>query len=582
VSGRGKTLCIACGAQPTAFPRVKHCFGCWPTGPVTAPPCYQCGSRTQYFVGGLCHRCHRDGHPGVDSCRNCLAWGAKRLNTWYCMGCRSWIRKYTTVADCVVCTRRSHLDDASVCKLCRKQASYYRRPHELVDLIAANRHGQQLFLADMFIQRDRTQPANEPAARPVIEAIPPAARGARQLLLLEMPRDLSRRGYSIAGLAERANETIAAELDQIVGDFGRARGWRRDLIWEVRLGIRILIGFQEQPGDPITASDVTALTGTEIPVNRVLAVLDHAGLLVDDRTQAIDRFFDRQLTELPEPMRSELSRWFTIMRDGSATAPRSRPRSSITIEIYTRAALPALREWVRGDHTSLREISRDDIRVILPPAGPPRFAMAQALRSIFTILKAHKVVFTNPMAHIKTGYQPPKPPLPLIPELLRAALDSPDPARAAVVALVAYHALHHHQIRDLKLTDIRDGRVHFDDGRAVPLAQPVLDRINTYIDYRNRHWPRTANPHLFINSRSAAALNPPGYRWVHLKLDIPGGVTAIRADRILDEAEATGGDIRRITAMFQMSVTAAERYAYAVDDTDLINKANRRNQPRGT
>lgn len=572
MSGRSKRLCIACGVAPTAFPRVAHCFGCWPTGPVTPPPCYSCGARTQYFVAGLCHRCHRDGHPGVDSCRNCLAWGATRTLTWYCMGCRSWIAKYPNKDTCVVCAHPSHLDEAGVCRLCRKQGSFHRQPHQMLDLVAANRHGQQLFFADMFFHRGRTQPAAPPpAASPL-----PSRPRTRQLLLFEMGLDLSQRGYSIAGLAQRADEAIAGELDEIVSTFGRAHGWRPLVIREVRAGIRILLGFQEHPGDPITATDVDVLTGTQVPVNRVIAVLEHAGLLVDDRVPAIQRLFARHLRELPAPMNSELSRWFDIVLNGSSTPPRRRPRSTITTELYIRWAMPALRQWVQHGHTSLREISAEDIRNALPDSGPPRDHMVQALRSIFTILKAHKVVFTNPTARIRTTSRRPNPPLPLAPGVLQAALDSPDPARAAVVALIAYHALRHHQVQQLKLTDIRDGRLHLPD-RTIPLAQPVLDRVNTYVEFRNRRWPNTANPHLFLNYRNANALNPPGSRWLHLTLGIPGGVTAVRTDRILDEAEATDGDIRAITAMFHLSISAAERYAYSIDDTDLINKARRHN-----
>src|SRR5699024_5157391 len=150
-SGRGRQhLCTVCGTTPAAFTPVDYCFACWPGGPVTPPPCLSCGARTQYFVNGLCHRCHRDGHPGVDSCRNCLAWGATRGKKWLCTGCSSWCHKYSIVDNCAVCGHTSTLDYERVCKLCRKQGSFWRRPRERLDLVAANRHGQQLFIADLF------------------------------------------------------------------------------------------------------------------------------------------------------------------------------------------------------------------------------------------------------------------------------------------------------------------------------------------------------------------------------------------------------------------------------------------------
>lgn len=572
MSGRGKPMCTVCRRAPTAFPLVDRCFGCWPGGPVPPPPCFRCGSRTQYFVAGLCHRCHRDGHPGVDSCRNCHAWGATRNTTWYCLGCRSWTRKYSTEAACSVCARGSFLDDAKVCRLCRKQGAFWREPREQLDLVAANQRGQQLFLADLFARRDRTQPT--PTPRPAPATLPVRVHRHRQLALFEANRDLSARGYSVAGLADRADPAMAAALDVIVGRRAGQYGWRHDLACEVRNGVRVLLGFQEAPGDPITASDAAVLAGTDLPMGHVLDVLADAGLLIDDRTPAVLTWFAGKVDGLPEPMTAELQRWCEIMLTGSRSTPRRRPRAQITMQIYLAGALPALRSWAADGHSSLREIGAEHVRAVLPPSGTPRSSVGLGLRSIFTVLKANKVVFTNPLSRIKTGYHETRQPLPLVPALLRAGLDSPDPARAAVIALVAYHGLRSGALRSLKLTDLRDGRLHH-DGRTILLAPPVRARLSAYVDYRNRSWPRSANPHLFLTGRSATSLNPPGARWVKLKIDITGGPQAVREDRILDEAQATGGDIRRICDMFGLSVSAAERYAATVDNPDLIAKASR-------
>jgi len=563
-------MCTVCSRTPAAFPRVDYCFACWPGGPVAPPPCLSCGSRTQYFVAGLCHRCHRDGHPGVDSCRNCLAWGATRTLKWLCKGCNSWCREYSTVADCSVCAHTATLDQAGVCRLCRKQGALFRQPHEQLDLVAANRHGQQLFIADLFQHRDKTQPAKQP--RPVPTPLPVHVARHRQLLLFEMNRDLSTRGYRIGGLAEKADPSLAAAMNEIVRNHAARYGWGRDLAWEVRTGVHVLLGFQEAPGDPITASEAAVLVGTGLPMSRVLDVIEEAGLLVDDRTPATEKWFARQVSGLPEPMTGELRTWFDIMLNGSPTPSRRRPRSPITPRHYLGWASPALHAWAATGRRSLREISVDDVRDALPPSGNPRASLGQALRSIFSILKGQKVIFTNPITQLKTGYTEPRQPLPVVPDLLREGLDSPDPARAAVIALVAFHGLRSGQLRKLHLTDLRDGRLHI-DGRAVPLAEPVRARLAAYLDYRNRSWPNTANPHLFVTIRSANGTNPVGSRWIKLKIVIHGGAQAVREDRILDEAHASSGDIRRICDMFGLSVTAAERYAATVDHPDLIKTA---------
>ncbi|MEU8034315.1 hypothetical protein AB0C13_38020 [Streptomyces sp. NPDC049099] len=92
--------------------------------------------------------------------------------------------------------------------------------------------------------------------------------------------------------------------------------------------------------------------------------------------------------------------------------------------------------------------------------------------------------------------------MPLQVERIRAALDSADPARALLCALIAFHGLTARQIQGLQLTDVRDG--HLDVyGRMLPLAAPVRRYLTAYLDHRRRHWPTTASPHLFIHFRSA-------------------------------------------------------------------------------
>ena len=90
---------------------------------------------------------------------------------------------------------------------------------------------------------------------------------------------------------------------------------------------------------------------------------------------------------------------------------------------------------------------------------------------------------------------------------LREALDCPDPARALIAALLAYHAVRIHQRRELKLTDFRDGLLRL-DGQTILLADPVRARLRAYLDYRGATWPTTINPYLFINARSRAHTRP--------------------------------------------------------------------------
>ena len=62
-----------------------------------------------------------------------------------------------------------------------------------------------------------------------------------------------------------------------------------------------------------------------------------------------------------------------------------------------------------------------------------------------------------------------------------------------------------------------------------------------------------------VLSRTASRNDPVGRRW--LRLAAGPGLTprAIREDRILAEAHATGGDPRRLTELFGLSIQASTR-----------------------
>jgi hypothetical protein len=142
-------------------------------------------------------------------------------------------------------------------------------------------------------------------------------------------------------------------------------------------------------------------------------------------------------------------------------------------------------------------------------------------------------------------------------DTVREAIQSGQPAREALAALVAFHAVRSGQLASLNLTDVRDGRLHL-DGRVIPLAAPVRERLAAWLDERARRWPATVNPHLFINWYTAVRETPVSSPWISHTLDI--SPQAVREDRILDEALATGGDIRRLCDLFGLTVGGAERY----------------------
>jgi integrase len=145
---------------------------------------------------------------------------------------------------------------------------------------------------------------------------------------------------------------------------------------------------------------------------------------------------------------------------------------------------------------------------------------------------------------------------------------SDDPARAALVALVAFHGLRAGQLQRLQLTDVRDGRLHV-EGRVIILAEPVRERLRAYLDMRQQRWPDTANPHLFRTRHTGRRTEECSKRWIWLIIGPDLSIAAIREDRILDEAHATGGDVRRLADLFGLSIQAGTRYTNVISHPDL-------------
>lgn len=544
-------------------PRVDYCYDCLPGGPFPPPPCRQCGSTTHYFTGGLCRRCHHRAPQPVESCLDCHAWGVLRKHKWLCWGCKNWHERRLPEGVCRTCSATRPINVDGICRLCWRQFVMCGGAKGGITVEEANHGGQQLFFANLHVTGHRggsTRQQKLPGAdpRPVAQLFRPVQH--RQLVMLDLDRDLV--AGRAAGFREPTHAGLTRHLEQTLSEHATTHGWGHTTIKSARQGLMILLSLQDTPGAPLKATDILRLIQIELPARRLLDICSAAGVLDDDRVPAVLGWFATQITGLPEPMSSELHAWFGVMLHGSKTPPRRRARSEITTRLHLRWVLPALRAWAAAGKTSLREISIDDIYEVLPASGSVRVTMGQGLRSLFRILHGLKIVFNNPARYVRSGTLEPGTPLPVQIAVIREALDSTDPARAALAALVAFHALRAGQLRHLQLTDIRDGRLHL-DGRVIPLAEPVRARLAAWLDYRNERWPETANPHVFLNARNAIRTNAPGTQWLYLTLGVSS--QAIREDRILHEVHATGGDVRRVADLFGLSIDGVQRYLPPAD-----------------
>jgi hypothetical protein len=479
-----------------------------------------------------------------------------------CVACRSWREKYGIDSKCATCERSVPVSPDGSCRLCHKHRNLavrlLGRRVETVTLAEANAHGQQLFIAGIW------RPAGTPRREYVQKTVPadmtllrPVAH--RQLVLFTVTRDLR------LGLWDKfpppPDLGLEAAFAQFVRDHAAAHGWAKNYTATIQRATRIMLGIRDTRGAPIRRSDVMLLTRIKHSAATVTEVIAAAGMLDDDIEPSAVRWFNAKTAALPEQMRRELGLWLDVMRNGSATPPRSRPRSDDTIRAQLAFALPVLISWA-ATRDSLREISRADVLAALPPSGQPRATTVQGLRSIFRILRARKLVFANPTFRIHVPAQAMTVPPAVYLAALRDALDSPRPARAVITALLAYHAIPMRQLARLQLTDIRGGRLHLDD-RVILLAGPVRERVDAYLSLRAATWPASVNAYLFIHARSWKTTRPVTSAWIRQQLSM--SAEHIRLDRIYQEVEATGGDIRALCDLFGMSIANAARWATTID-----------------
>ncbi|WP_420121312.1 hypothetical protein [Nakamurella sp.] len=500
--------CVACQVNKVAWvkPRVDFCYRCLPGGPFTPPPCRACGS-TRYYSDGLCDRCHPGGPMHVGSCRGCLAWGVYRQHNWHCWSCRWWQNHYPTGV-CDYCGRTTPIGRLGACRLCLEQARIAQQPGQVLPLAAANRDGQQLFFANMQPRRHNrvwegrsTRPAKTPQTLAVVPV--------EQLALFRAKPDPALVKKRALGLESE----LVTYCTGVVLEQADKHGWSTRQRNDAIRSLRILQVLQDTPGAKIRASEVQQLSRYGGSVMTALDILDAAGLLIDDRPDTVTTYYTRKTAGLPRTMTSQLDVWLDVMLHGSQRAPRRRSRDPQTARLHILSIAAIAHTWADAGHRSFAEISTDHIRAALPERGPGRTVAEAGLRSLFSVLKARKLTFTDPTRGMRFTPVNHTVPLPLNTAAIRAALDSPDPAVALGVALVCFHALTSQQLIDLELTDIADNRITL-DGRSIPIAQPVKVRLTAYLDHRQRTWPASINPHLFISRRSAPRLRPVGRQFL--------------------------------------------------------------------
>jgi site-specific recombinase XerD len=504
----------------------------------------------------------RPGKPAV-SCVGCFAWGI--LPGRRCRSCSTFDRLHEP-GGCAGCSRTVAVKKG-YCRLCWLQARLQVRALGRGGVRAQDLRqvcSQQLFFFGMHRIRQPGPPLGKQGRRPTHpqpSKQQPHLTGWVQLRLpIDVRRDYARFDRHLH--ADLANPTLV-QARHAARTLGEAHGWSHWLAKEVDRALVIALSGHTA-GDPIRLSELApVLRRRGLAVERTAEVLDHLGLLDDDRTPAFEGWLDRKLHGMTPGIRRDVEHWLRTLRSGG---PRTHARSPETIWSYLNGIHPILLSWSQR-HDHLREVARDDVLSALDPLhGSGRRFTLSVLRSLFRHCKQTGTIFRDPTLRIRHADNHHGVLQPLQPADVQAAIAAATtPATRLALVLAAVHAARTKDIRELRLQDVDLGnRRLVIAGRARPLDQLTYQALIEWLEHRRAQWPNTANPHLLVNRLTAVKTTPVGKVWLTKPFwGLEATLERLHADRQLEESLVQGPDPLHLAAVFGVHYNTAIRYANA-------------------
>jgi hypothetical protein len=558
--------CATCGTTGPGRPRVGVCKRCYARALHTVRPCAGCGENRRHLAAGLCARCYRLSRtrlvfcPGCgderpvyfgDRCERCKRRAAARAGAcadcgkqvarlWSGRCCTCHARFYETTGACADCGDLTRLT-SGLCKACR----LFRWCHP---------RGTCPYCG-------REQPIG-------------AAGGCRSCqAALRATRALKRaqRKRRAQPLLSPANRQL---LDALTG-YGDARGWTAETLRRARRALTAVLASGQDFGQPPWDADGLRrfLNARRLVALRVVEFLTDQGLAHGNSQAVLDRWLAGRLAALPGPFAAEVRVWTEALH-GQGPRP-ARPRHARTIEAYLRILEDPLATW-SASYDSLRQVTTEDLTTQLALlTGATRKLALAAMRSLFTTLKARRVLFTNPAGPL-TSHALRPPPVLALDDTLRACLlgSLDEPGERLIVLLAGVHALRPSQICALTLDAIGPtASTLLISGRARPLDRLTAGHLRAWLHTRHARWPTTANPYLLINRSTGGGVKPVSRS--HIQATVRrAGITAadLRADRLLGEAHASGGDPLQLTHLFGISDPTAIRYCAELSPLDQAGR----------
>ncbi|MDX3534007.1 tyrosine-type recombinase/integrase [Streptomyces sp. MB09-01] len=518
------------------------------------------------------------------SCTRCLAWANDRRQV--CVACRQFARFHPGSGECERCRSVQPLAEG-LCRFCTVLQTQAVTDFDGIALEG----GDQLWFGAGFAPKLRTTDARYPprtrrkgrfvAKKRLVKAAARAARSISdhlidpaQTALFEAPaRDWASLGESDLPAPTPEAEAVMAEFARYI----RSRGWNPDHQRSSTRILRILVSWLGVRA-PIREIDIqaVALLSSNHTGARVTDFLRRRELLIAEEKTSADLLRARDTAaSLPESYAAAVNTWIDVLT-GQGSKP-SRPIAPTTIYNYVSFAAPILRDFSAQGITDLRQVTKEIIEAALKPLSRPHArSVHTGLRSLFRALRREGLIFRDPARTISLTIARHKP-VPLPTDRLKGILDNaPDARSRLVIALVAIHALMPGEITSLHLDDLdrAQGRLRVRrksrPDHLVYLDEMTLELARSWAAERFRRWPRTPNPHLFINRETAVNGEAPVSRMI-IRTSLKGtGLQAgkLRQDRILDEAHE-GADPVRLMRVFGISAITAMKYVSTAHPADI-------------
>jgi integrase len=571
-------LCPDCGElRPVHF--ADRCERCKKRAAARAGACPDCGKQVARLWSGRCRTCYAKSREVTGACRDCG--DLTRLTSGLCRACRLF-RSAHPAGTCPWCGRQQPIGKSGACRSCQLAAraaralekrARARRPRVVLPPAVRTRQitgacadcGDLAWLSGGWCGACRGFRRSHPAgtcpwcgrqqpigAAGACRSCQAAARAARA------PRRQARasRHPPVPGPA------AGPPLDALVS-YGQARGWALDTLRHACRAVTAVLASREQLGEPPwdAARLGQFLNQRNLVALRAVEFLTDQGLARGNAQAAFERWLAARLAALPAPFAADVRTWAEALQGRGPRAGRG--RQPATIQGYLRILQPALASWA-ARYESLRQVTTDDLTGQLAPlTGATRLLALSAMRSLFGTLKARRVLFTNPAAPL-TGRRVQPPPVLPLDDGLRASLLGRlhDPGERLIVLLAGVHALRPSDICALMLDDADPAAaILLVGGRARPLDRLTAGHLRAWLQARHARWPATANQHLLINRSTGGGTSPVRRSYIQAAMRRLS-ITAqeLRADRLLAEAQASGGDPLKLTHLFGISDPIAIRY----------------------